>query len=326
MKPYLVHMTDIFHPHGDPDDHYDLALVYALHKLGYLELGRVVCDYPPAHRVGDPALCAAAQLNEITGSDVRVSAAPSDPDAQAQMVLKILREADRPVCFSVVGTTEHIAGAIRMEPELFAEKCAGIYLAAGTGVETPGGILEYNVRLHPSAFVTTLSAPCPVYWAPCYHTILPGEGRVEKGGEYGSVYCIQQKELLDTLPCVMQKYFLYMLTRSDDPKYLRYLEKPVDTEALIFFGEQERRLWSTPLLLTIAGLEGDSYEFLPVQVECTEDGHVSWTPAEKENMKNCRYIFHIRNCDRETNDSFDKTGTYKEEMLNRLKRIFNQIR
>ena len=36
MKPYLVHMTDIFHPHGDPDDHYDLALVFALHKLGYL--------------------------------------------------------------------------------------------------------------------------------------------------------------------------------------------------------------------------------------------------------------------------------------------------
>ncbi|MBQ7312163.1 MAG: hypothetical protein IJ334_05740 [Clostridia bacterium] len=325
MKPYLVHMTDIFHPHGDPDDHYDLALVFALHKLGYLELGRVVCDYPPAHRVGDPALCAAAQLNEITGSDVRVSVSPSDPDAQARMVLNILREANRPVCFSVVGTTEHIAGAIRLEPELFAEKCAGIYLAAGTGMETPGGILEYNVRLHPSAFVTTLNAPCPVYWAPCYHTILPGEGRVEKGGEYGSVYCILQKELLDTLPRVMQNYFLYMLTRSDDPKYLRYLEKPADMQALAFFGEQERRLWSTPLLLNIADIGCESYEFLPVQIKCTEDGHTAWTPADDDAEKSGNYIFHIKNCDRETNDSFDRTGIYKEEMLAQLKQLLGQM-
>jgi hypothetical protein len=241
------------------------------------------------------------------------------------MVLNILREADRPVCFSVVGTTEHIAAAIRLEPELFTQKCAGIYLAAGTGVESAGGILEYNVRLHPSAFVTTLSAPCPVYWAPCYHTILPGEGGMEKGGEYGSVYCIQQKELLDTLSGVMQKYFLYMLTRSEDPKYLRYLEKPVDTEALAFFGEQERRLWSTPLLLTLAGLEGESYEFLPVQVECTTDGHVSWTPSDSENIENCRYIFHIKNCDRQTDNSFDSTGTYKEELLTLLKQLLGQM-
>jgi len=69
-------MTDIFHPHGDPDDHYDLALAFALHKPGYLELGCEVCDYPPAHRVGDPALCAVAQLNEIMESDVRVSVVP----------------------------------------------------------------------------------------------------------------------------------------------------------------------------------------------------------------------------------------------------------
>jgi hypothetical protein len=72
-------------------------------------------------------LCAVAQLNEITGSDVRASAAPSDPDAQARMVADILRESDRPVCFTVVGTTEHIGGAIRSDPDLFAEKCAAYF-------------------------------------------------------------------------------------------------------------------------------------------------------------------------------------------------------
>ncbi len=325
MKPYLVHMTDLFHPHGDPDDHYDLALAFALHKLGYIELGRVICDYPPAHRAGDPALCAVAQLNEITGSDVRVSAAPADPDAQAAMVLNILRTAERPVCFTVVGTTEHIAQAIRLEPELFTEKCAGIYLAAGTGIETPGGVLEYNVKLHPSAFRTTLTAPCPVYWAPCFHTIIPGVDSAEKGGEYGSVYCIQQKELLNSLTDSLKKYFLYMLTRSGDPKYLRYLEAPVDTEALSVFGEQDRRLWSTPLLLSLAGIKCDTYEYLPADVQCSEDGHTAWTPAADRNAPGCRYIFHIRHCDRQSDHSFDKTGAYREEMLRILRQLLVQI-
>ena len=325
MKPYLVHLTDLFHPHGDPDDHYDLATVFSLHKLGFIELGRVICDYPPAHRLGDPAFCAVAQLNEITGSDVRFSVAPSDPNAQAKMILDILRAAEQPVCFSVVGTTEHIAGAIRLEPELFSEKCAGIYLAAGTGIETPGGSLEYNVRLHPSAFITTLNAPCPVYWAPCYHTIVPGTGATEKGGEYGSVYCIQQKELLDDLPAALQKYFLYMLTRSNDPKYLRYLEAPVDAQMLSVFGEQPRRLWSTPLFLRLAGIEGDTYEYLPVEFQCSEDGHVSWSPAAEKQTQHCRYIFHIRHCDRQSDDSFDMTGAYKEEMLKSLKQLLARI-
>jgi len=323
MKPYLVHMTDLFHPHGDPDDHYDLACAFALHKLGYLELGRVICDYPPAHRMGDPALCAVAQLNEITESDVRVSVAPSDPKAQAGLVLSVLREANRPVVFSVVGTTEHIAGAIRTQPELFKEKCAGIYLAAGSGIETPGGMLEYNVRLHPAAYTTVLSAPCPVYWAPCYHTILPGKGPQEKGGEYGSVYCILQKELLDTLPPKLQKYFLYMLTRSADPKYLRYLEAPVDKQALASFGEQVRRLWSTPLLLQIGGIIGNSYEFLPVQISCQEGGHVSWEKADSQTSNT--YIFHIKDCDRLTDDSFDRSGSYKEEMLFMLQQLYGQM-
>lgn len=319
MKPYLVHMTDLFHPHGDPDDHYDLALAFALHKLGYLELGRVICDYPPAHRAGDPALCAAAQLNEITGSDVRVSAAPSDPDAQARMVADILRESSRPVCFTVVGTTEHIAGAIRSEPELFAEKCAGIWLAAGTGIETAGGVLEYNVSLHPAAFTAVLGAPCPVFWAPCFHTILPTGA--QRGGEYGSVYCILQKELLAGLTPAVQNYFLYMLTRSEDPKYLRYLGNPVDGEALAAFGENERRLWSTPLLLNVAGIPCESCGFLPAKVSCTGGGHTSWERAEESRVS----IFRRKGCGGTTFDSFDRTGRYREEMLAQMKRLIGRL-
>ena len=46
MDTCHIHITDIFHPHGDPDDHYDLALAFALHKAGLLRLcrnGRAQC-------------------------------------------------------------------------------------------------------------------------------------------------------------------------------------------------------------------------------------------------------------------------------------------
>ncbi len=315
MKPYHVHLTDIFHPHGDPDDHFDLALAFALHKWGYTELGRVVMDYPPAHRVGDPALCAAAQLNAITGSDVRACVAPKDTEAAGQLILSILREAPRPVTFSVVGTTESIAAAIRMEPQLFAEKCAGIYMAAGTGIETEGGPLEYNVNLHAASYAAMFTAPCPLYWAPCFHTILPGG--YQCGGTYGSVFCLQHKELLDHLPPVMQKFFLYMLTRSADPKYLRYLDAPVDAEAMAAHRDGQRRLWSTPLLLHLAGIPCASYRFEPVTARCEPDGHLTWEAAETS----LQYIFRLEKDDRETEDSFDMTGSYKTEMIQKLREL-----
>ncbi len=318
MKTCHIHITDIFHPHGDPDDHYDLALAFALHRLGLLRLEHVVMDYPPAHRVGDPALCAVAQLNEITGCTVPASVAPKDEELAGQRLCGLMAAAPLPVTFTVVGSSESIAAAIRQQPELFREKCAGIYLAAGTGVESPGGMLEYNVRLHPSAYTTVLTAPCPVYWAPCYHTILADAGdsiSPERGGPYGSVFCIYQKELLTGLPPVVQNYFLYMLTRSEDPKYLRYLDGPVDAAALEEKGGEKRRLWSTPLLLHAAGLFCNSWSFHPVELECGQGGRVMWTPAEESRVQ----IFRRKDPGEVLTDTFDTDGLYRMEMLYRLR-------
>lgn len=316
MQTCHIHITDIFHPHGDPDDHYDLALAFSLHKAGLLRLQQVVMDYPPPHRVGDPALCAAAQLNAIAGTDVPACVAPRDEATAGRQLLTMLRQAPLPVTFTVVGSSESIAAAIRQDPALFREKCAGIFLAAGTGVETPGGILEYNVRLHPAAYATVLSAPCPVYWAPCYHTILPEAGASispERGGKFGSVLCLYQRELLPRLPARLQNYFLYMLTRSADPRYLRYLDYPVDEAALAEKGEEKRRLWSTPLLLHAAGIACESWDFVRVRVECTPDGHVRWAESPDGNV---RLFRRLDPCGVE--DTFSTAGAYKTEMLEKL--------
>jgi hypothetical protein len=65
--PALIHVTDLFHPHGDPDDHFDLACAFALAARGSSDLRGVVIDYPPEFRPGDPAMVAVAQMNWLSG-------------------------------------------------------------------------------------------------------------------------------------------------------------------------------------------------------------------------------------------------------------------
>ncbi len=57
----FIHQTDLFHPHGDPDDHWDLATVYALAVQKRINLVGVLFDYPPPSPIGrscDISCCA----------------------------------------------------------------------------------------------------------------------------------------------------------------------------------------------------------------------------------------------------------------------------
>jgi hypothetical protein len=52
-KVALIHATDLFRPHADPDDHFDLASVFALAAGGF-ELLAVMIDHPPEGMAADP--------------------------------------------------------------------------------------------------------------------------------------------------------------------------------------------------------------------------------------------------------------------------------
>ncbi len=47
MTHPIIHQTDLFHRHGDPDDHVDLATVFALASQGRLDMrGIVIVETP----------------------------------------------------------------------------------------------------------------------------------------------------------------------------------------------------------------------------------------------------------------------------------------
>ncbi len=327
----LVHFTDLFRPHADPDDHFDLATAYALAFQGRLDLRAVVIDHPPADFERDPDVLAVAQMNRITGLPVPVvtgsarrpatgeaASVAKGEAAGASVLLDVLRASPRPVAVTVVGSARDVALAGRQEPELFAAKCAGIYLNSGSGTrdKVKAAFLEYNVGLDPASYAAVFDIPCPLFWMPCFE-VAPGQGRPFAGGEFGTYYRFLQKDLLPALAPRVQNYFAFMFKQGESdwaqqseddmlrPNWLRYLEGP--KEAALFERQEKayRNMWSTAGFFHAAGLavtgEGKLgpvgaatqplYTFDPVRVRCGADGVTEWSPDPESKR---RFIFHVR--------------------------------
>jgi len=316
----MLHQTDLFRPHEDPDDHWDLACVYALAVRGAIDLAGILIDHPPRggpREYGDPDIGAVAQLNHLTGLQVPCVVGSSIPvrfrgDSQEDaprtdrggvaFVLRALREAARPLAINVVGSCRDIALAINAAPALFADKCAAIYLNAGNGDPdpAPGATLEYNVALNPAAYGALFAAPCPVYWMPCFAGVA-GDYTV---GEFGTWYRFRQGDVLTHLSSPLRRYFASMLTRACDAAWLRHLEE-ADGEALSARLDEGRNMWCTAGFLHAAGYAvardgsiaprgdiGDAgvFAFEPITVTCDERGVTRWFHS---NGADKRFIFHV---------------------------------
>lgn len=316
----VLHATDLFRPHMDPDDHWDLACVYALARRGDIDLKGILIDYPPANAQDrNPDIAAVAQMNAICGLSVPIAVGTAVPlksldDTQArdsefdhhgaQMVLDILTESPGPVVINILGSSRDVALAGRKNPGLFKAKCAAIYLNAGTGSQSPdpASKLEYNVTLDRCAYAAIFDLPCPVYWMPCFESM---ESR-RAVGEFGTHYRFRQDRILPHLSETVRNYFAYMFARYTDHNWLGYLRGKNDSALLSKYGAMDRHMWCTAGFLHAAGYTvshvgrivrpeeragSPVFTFDPIRVKCDESGVTEWTPDESS--KN-RYIFHVR--------------------------------
>ena len=281
----MVQVTDLFRPFADPDDHWDLACTYALAVRGDVDLLAVMIDYPPALQF-DPDVQAVAQLNYLTGlsapvvvgSPRRIDLGEVDrPENKAVLggmraLLEILRKSPLPVIINILGSSRDVALAGKLEPKLFAEKCAGIYLNAGSG--TPDNDLaarrEYNVSLDPVSYGAIFELPCPVFWMPCFEVAPGPKGEPFVAGPHGTYYQFPQKEILPRLSARLQNYFAFVFKQglperekqneSDAlrPNWLHYMQGPNDPEWLARLGDLQRNMWCTAGFLHAAGLSVDA--------------------------------------------------------------------
>jgi hypothetical protein len=321
MTARIIHQTDLFHPHEDPDDHWDLACMYALAFAGDVKLESVLVDSPLPEHDGQPDAMGIAQMNYITGLNVpftvgssisTVSRQDKQPDLKesdengVRMLLDTLAESPDKVFINIVGSARDVAIAGNRAPELFQEKCAGIYLNAGTGTHLPDHDRdrEHNVMVNPSAYTAIYDIPCPLYWMPCWGSRVRG-----KTFKYGTWYQFQQKEILEHISDRMQKFFAFMLGRVESVSWLKYLTDAKDEAILTKFGEEDRHMWCTAGFFHVAGkvvtsdgeiidakeAEGKSvFTFDPIDIQCDDLGLTKWTPGDESSN---RYIFHVRDMD-----------------------------
>ena len=321
MTTALLHQTDLFRPHNDPDDHWDLACVFALAVKGLVPLAGVLIDHPPGppilNHASDPDVAAVAQLSYLSGlsppvgvgsphlfstrGDFKSSTAPSG----VQFILRTLRESPVPVAIGMVGSARDVAEAIVREPGLFAEKCARIYLSAGNGHpdRTKVPSLEWNAAIDPPAFAQIFRAPCPVYWMAC----LDDEDRFAsmESRTYASHFRFRQGEILSTLPQPLQNFFGFMFEKRASSFWLHALREDF-ANTLGVQHDLHRMMYSTAIYFDVAGhgvtTSGEMrpqseqrtdwvYQFQPTTIDCRDDGHLQWKPGGDSNRK----MFHILN-------------------------------
>ncbi len=118
----VIYCTDLFHPHDDPDDHFDLAVMFALPAV---DLRAIVLDQGDKQRQ-HPGSIPVSQLMRITGRQVPVAIGLShklqDPTDRAmdesaefqqgvELILKTLCDAPGPVSIVTVGSVRDVVAA-----------------------------------------------------------------------------------------------------------------------------------------------------------------------------------------------------------------------
>ncbi|MCL2743458.1 MAG: nucleoside hydrolase [Planctomycetaceae bacterium] len=311
----VIYFTDLYHPHGDPDDHFDLACLFSLAEQGYIDIKGVVIDYPPQFRRGDPALAAVAQLNRICALNVPTivgcSTLPAKKGdtlpnlskrdaASINWIIETLRKSGQPVAMVIVGSATDVAVAAKREPELFRQKCSSIYLNSGATHQPKPEMLEWNVKLNPAAYSTLFELTCPLYWFPCWSMC-----EERKSGEWGTFYWLPHSTAFDGVSIPAKHYFWFMFSRSSEPFYLRNLMNDVPADDWNKILKDRRGMWSTASLLTLAGQTvtktgkivpiGEAggeklYQMEPVKVLTEDNGRVKW---EQTNEKTQISVFHV---------------------------------
>lgn len=260
----IVYSSDLFHPHDDPDDHYDLATLFAIPEF---DIRAVLLDLGDRQRL-KPGRVPLEQMIRITGRRVPYAAglsarlrSPEDkaldrPPADQEgvnLLLRALRAADGPVTIFTAGSVRDVCAAFNREPDLLKARVARLYINIGA----TDGAVEWNVSLDPNAYVGLMRSGLPIYWCPC----LPA-----KVNEHSTYWRFRQSEVLDHLPRPLLSYFVYALqqVRPDELDPIRALNTDLRPWRH-FVGSLDRNMWCTAPFLHAAGR----------QVYARDDGFVS---------------------------------------------------
>lgn len=290
----VIYSTDLFHPHQDPDDHFDLACLFSMPEA---DVRGIVLDQGE-EQAKRPGYTPVWQLNYLSGRNVPAAiglrdklAAPEDRALQQPpafqngvgLILQTLKDSPKKVTVIFVGSGRDVAAAYNRDPGLFRTKVRALYGFIGDAGEPSHR--EWNVALDPNAFVRLMRVDVPFYWVPCF------DGGVFKNNGHASFWRVRQSQVLDRAPLPLQRYFYYMLRHgTNDP--IQALQQPIAPSDSQWMMDGQRNLWCGALLGLAVGrpLGGKSRKivgFEPVEVSVNDQAviHYGNAPGSRRVMR-----------------------------------------
>ena len=287
----LIYSTDLYHPHVDLDDHFDLAQVFAMPEF---DVRAIILDVNgEVARAGRPAV---EQMIALTGRRVpwalglksalagpgdKALDQPAEFQAGVTLILKVLAEAAGPVTVLTTGSVRDVVAAFNRDPVLCREKIRGVYANIGSAVVGGG---EYNVRLDAASYRALLASGLPVVWFPCLPEAHPGATFWRF--DYGPMF------EAEVVPAGLRAYLTYAM-RKLDPRTFEPVAALADASLAAVRPKGLKEMWCTPSLLAAAGrkvycvgpdqwvaaaapppgaTEEKVFEFVPARVELDDAG------------------------------------------------------
>lgn len=250
----VIYCTDLFHPHDDPDDHFDLA---AIHAVPRIDLRLIVLDQG-VRQAEKPGHIPVQQMNTITGRSIPAATGLAEPLQHPEdtglsqpaehrkgvdRMIEVLEEAQTKVVIITVGSVRDLMAAYNQRPELFRQKVARVF--AFIGEASNPDFREYNVELDVHAYVGLMRSELPLYWVPCF------DGGLWHNNGKASYWKAEHRELLKGVPDPLKNFFIYALTRQrSDP--LAFLTQPADRELTERVLGMKRNLWCCAVFMAVA--------------------------------------------------------------------------
>jgi hypothetical protein len=262
----IIYSSDLYHPHGDPDDHYDVATLFLMPEfdvkafifditVGYRSqdaFGRVTLEQIAAITKRPIPPYADGLRRRLSSQDDQGKDQPTEHQGGVELILKTLRESDEKVVMFLVGSCRDFAAAYNREPELLKAKVSAIYVSAGNGPD--GKQKESNVDADRNAYFCLMTSGLPIYWCPCiprtgYVQATKADVEAKNDMTYNSFFIIpNQAELLKNATVGLRKFFNYAFTLStEDP--IQYLDSTPEEQ----FPDTEKGMWSTAAFFHAAG-------------------------------------------------------------------------
>jgi hypothetical protein len=271
----VIHITDLFNPPGDPDDHFDLLTLLSLKDL---PVAAVVLDHTvdrgvpgvrtvkkAAELFGRPAIPCAVGLSERLKSQRDTAEdRPIGQQAAIRLILEQLEHCpDHGMIFTIVGSLRDLAAAYNRDPSLFHAKVARLMVNAGDSCGQIGP-KDWNTALDLFAWRRIMTSGLPIDWFPCN----PSKGR-GRANNHVSYWSFPQDKFLAGCPERVRAFFNAEGISSVDPV--------------------KRHMWSTVSFAEAAKRAGRaggdveamaSYDMEAATLEIDEEGTARWSMGD----------------------------------------------